>query len=150
MFKNKHLIVALLIAPMLAIIAWFSVDYFVAERPHAAKPGAAYELIAKPNCRRASDQCDLANEDVEVSIVVPSYDSAGVDAQLVSTIAVDRAAIGLGESEPSALSASGDDARRWVGRVEGRLNADSRLRIALVIGGSTFYAEVPVTFFYID
>ncbi len=59
MFRNKHLILAFLIAPVLAIIAWFSVDYFVAEKPHSAKPGASYELIAKPNCRRFSRRCDL-------------------------------------------------------------------------------------------
>lgn len=150
MFRNKHLTLAMLVAPVLAIIGWFSVDYFVAERPHAAKPGGAYELIAKPNCRRASDGCDLANESVEVSIAVPSYDGAGVDVQLMSKIAVDRAAVGLAGGDPVALSRADGDDKRWIGRVEGRVNADSRLRVAMLAGGSTFFAEVPVTFFYTD
>jgi NADH:ubiquinone oxidoreductase subunit 3 (subunit A) len=61
MFKNWHVIIAMIVAPILAVLAWFAVDYFVAERPHAAKEGAAYSLIAKSNCRYDSGQCDLEN-----------------------------------------------------------------------------------------
>ena len=150
MFRNKHMILAMLIAPVLAIIAWFSVDYFVAERPHAAKPGAAYELVAKPNCRRASDQCDLANEDVEVSISVPSHDDVGVNVELTSTIVADQAAIGLVDGGPVALSKVSSDGKRWAGRIAGSVNAASRMRVAVVIGEATFYAEIPVTFFTSD
>ena len=148
MFRNKHLILAMLIAPVLAIIAWFSVDYFVAERPHAVKPGAAYELIAKPNCRRASDRCDLANEDVEVSIAVPSYTDDGFSVELTSTIAADRVAVGVADGDPTVLTRTGGDNKRWSGRVEGNVGADSRLRVAVLINEATFYAEIPVTFFF--
>jgi hypothetical protein len=29
MFTNKHVIIAMLVAPLLAIMAWFAVDYFI-------------------------------------------------------------------------------------------------------------------------
>ena len=51
MWKNKHVVVAMLVAPILAILAWFAVDSMVAERAHSAKPGASYKLVAKSNCR---------------------------------------------------------------------------------------------------
>ena len=68
MFSNKHVLVAMLVAPVLAIMAWFAVDYFVAERPHAAEEGATYTLLAKSNCRYASGKCDLENADFELTI----------------------------------------------------------------------------------
>lgn len=39
MFKNKHFILALLIAPILSIIAYFGTDMALSEKPHAAKEG---------------------------------------------------------------------------------------------------------------
>jgi len=68
MFTNKHVIIAMLVAPVLAIMAWFAVDYFIGERPHAAKEGAAYTLIAKSNCRYDSGQCDLENSDFKLNL----------------------------------------------------------------------------------
>ncbi len=147
MFRNKHMILAFLIAPVLAIIAWFSVDYFLAERPHSAKPGASYELIAKPNCRRYSQRCDLKNEDVELSISVPAYDAFGIDVELDSTIVIDRAAVGLAGGAPAALTIVDTHGKRWAGRVAGSVDSASTLRIAVIASESTFYAEVPTVFF---
>ena len=38
-YKNKHVVVAMLVAPVLALIGYFSVDALVAEKPHAAQAG---------------------------------------------------------------------------------------------------------------
>lgn len=48
MFKNKHLIIALLIAPILSLIAYFGTDLALSEKPHAAKEGESYKLPASP------------------------------------------------------------------------------------------------------
>ncbi len=40
MFKNKHFILALLIAPILSLIAYFGTDMALSEKPpHAAQEG---------------------------------------------------------------------------------------------------------------
>jgi hypothetical protein len=67
-FKNKHVIVAMLVAPILALISYFSVDAVVAEKPHAAKEGEYYSLLEKSNCRYNSGKCDLKNGDVSLTI----------------------------------------------------------------------------------
>lgn len=66
MFKNKHFIVALLIAPILSIIAYFGTDMAVSEKPHAAKEGQSYKLVSKSNCRYTSGLCDMENGDFKV------------------------------------------------------------------------------------
>ncbi len=153
MWKNKHVTLALLIAPVLAIIAWFSVDYFVAERPHAAEAGASYPLIAKPNCRRLSDGCELVNEDFRLTVAVTDFDMSGAQVDLTSVFPLSRVAIGvanaaLDDGPPTALKPADTEGTRWHGRVDGSVDTDTALRVAAVAGGSTYYAEIPVTFFF--
>lgn len=66
MFKNKHFILALLIAPILSIIAYFGTDMALSEKPHAAKEGETYKLASKSNCRYTSGLCDMENGDFKV------------------------------------------------------------------------------------
>ena len=68
MFTNKHIIVALLVTPVLAVLAWFAVGAFVGEKPQQAAPGQSYPLVERSNCRYDSGQCDLHNEDLQLSI----------------------------------------------------------------------------------
>ena len=51
-FKNRHLVIATLMAPVLALISYYAVNALVSETPHAAKAGQSYQLAEKPNCRR--------------------------------------------------------------------------------------------------
>src|SRR5210317_2361133 len=112
MFKNKHVIVAMLVAPILSIMAWFAVDYFVGERPHAAKEGAAYTLIAKSNCRYDSGQCDLENSDFKLSIRPTSVTPASLQLEMTSAFPLQSAMLGLVNdgipASPSVMSATTD------------------------------------------
>ena len=144
----------MLVAPMLAIIAWFAVDHFVAERPHAAREGAAYTLLAKPNCRYASGQCDLENADLELSIR-PSMQAASSIALIVtSSHALETAAIGLVEGNqaqgPVPLTRTNDLGTEWQGLLTPPGQPDASIRLAVTAQGTTWYAEVPVVFLESD
>lgn len=68
MLTNRHVVIALIVAPILAVMAWFAVDRFLGEQPQAALPGKSYPLVAKSNCRYASGVCTLENEDFALEI----------------------------------------------------------------------------------
>lgn len=51
----------MIVAALLAVITWFAVYRLVAERPHIAREGRAYLLIARSDCRYTSGQCSLEN-----------------------------------------------------------------------------------------
>ena len=53
-FKNKHVVVALIVAPILAILSWYATGFIVDEKEHAMKDGAIYTLVVRPNCRWAN------------------------------------------------------------------------------------------------
>jgi len=150
MFKNRHIVIAMLVAPVLAIMGWFAVDYFVAERPHAAKPGSAYTLIAKSNCRYASGQCDLENADFRLSIRPGMISASSVALTLTASHALQSAAMGLVEGEdaqpPAPMTKSDETGTEWQGLLPSPASEEARIRIAVTASDATWYAEVPVVF----
>ena len=153
MFKNKHVVVAMLVAPILAVIAWFAVDYLVAERAKPARSGTTYPLVAKSNCRYDSGRCDLKNEDLEVSLRPTAIDASGISLELSSVFPLTRAMVGVVEGDaeqaPAGFTAANSDQTEWTGRIARPASQESQLRVAIVANGATFFAEVPVVFLVI-
>ncbi len=150
MFKNKHVVIAMLVAPVLAIMAWFAVDYFVGERPHAAKPGAAYTLIAKSNCRYASGQCDLENADFKLSIRPEMVAASSIALTMEASHELQSAAIGLvegsGAQQPAPMTQTNNAGTEWQGLIPGPGAEDATIRVAVTANDATWYAEVPIVF----
>lgn len=150
MFTNKHVVVAMLVAPVLAIMAWFAMDYFIGERPHAAKDGATYTLIAKSNCRYDSGQCDLENSDFTLSIRPVSLTTSSVQLEVTSAFPLQSAALGLvdngAELLPAPMKPTAEDGLRWTAQIDRPTRADAEIRIAVTAQGATWFAEVPVVF----
>jgi hypothetical protein len=150
MLTNRHVVVAMLVAPVLAIIAWFAVDYLVTERPHAAREGVAYTLVAKSNCRYASGQCDLENADFRLSIRPTMRAATSIALIVTSSHPLDTAVIGLVEGDepqaPAPLVRANDPGTEWQGLITPPDSMDSSIRIAATAAGATWYAEVPIAF----
>jgi len=145
MFTNKHVIVAMLVAPILAIIAWFAVDRVVGEEPQPAVEGQSYPLVAKPGCRYAGGECELVNGDFRLAV---SVDSVG-DLRVSASHALDdlRIAVGGADEFGEPLAMRSDDAGRQQFRVSvGRLPADAQLRLLASAGGSQYFAEMSLAF----
>ncbi len=62
-FKNKHILLASVVAPMLGLLTYYAIGALVGEEPHAAEEGRSYELVALPSCRRGGGLCGLKNGD---------------------------------------------------------------------------------------
>lgn len=151
MWKNKHVIVALLVAPILALIAYFAVDYFVAEQPHAAKPGVDYSLVARSNCRRASGACDLVNGDFKLTISASPAGSTALTLSVLSKFPLVAASIGIApepgeESEPIMLALVDGDHHSWSVQIPRPPTEQATLQIAVLAGQSRYLAEVPTIF----
>ncbi len=150
MWKNKHVVVAMLVAPVLAIMGWFAVDYFVAERPQAARPGAAYPLVARPNCRYASGRCELVNNDFLLSLKLTT--DTGLPVLHLSAshpLSEAHGAIGAapgGLDEPRAFSADAAGGTDWSLELDSEPAAGDTLRVAVKAQQSTYYAEIGTAF----
>ena len=148
MWKNKHVVVALIVAPILSILAWYAVGNLVGEKPSAAEPGKTYKLVARSNCRYASGSCDLHNADFELTIVPDMLTASSVALTMTSSHALQTAAIGLADDNagPAPMTPAGADGMRWQGLLPRPASSDQSIRVAVTAQGATWYAEVPVIF----
>ena len=140
----------MLVAPVLAILAWFAIDYFLAERPHAAQPGAAYKLIAKSNCRYDSGQCDLENGDFKLTLLPGEVTSANLTLIMKSRFPLQQATIGYiddeSQSTPSKMASTNPDATEWTATLALPAGKTSMLGIAMSAQDSSYFGEIPLAF----
>ncbi|MBT8126206.1 MAG: hypothetical protein KJP15_01880 [Gammaproteobacteria bacterium] len=148
--KNKHLIIAMLVAPVLAIIAYFAVDHVVSEKPHVAEQGKSYKLAAKSNCRYQSGQCTLENGDVEINVRVQRVTDVLIELSIQSNLPAQRVLAsftGNDETgEPVALQSYAPEKNLWSATFALIDPEKSHLRLALELAGAVFYAETPAVF----
>jgi hypothetical protein len=150
MWKNKHVVIALIVAPILAILAWYAVGFLIGEKPHVAESGETYKLVARSNCRYASGACDLHNADFKLSIRPEMLAASSVALVMTSSHSLQSAAIGLVENEsepaPAPMTRTDEAGLEWQGLVPRPASEDAMFRIAVTAQGSTWYGEVPVVF----
>ncbi|MFT5593069.1 MAG: hypothetical protein ACI8SR_001437 [Oceanicoccus sp.] len=151
MFKNKHVVVSLIVAPILAIISYFAIDSIVSETPHAAKPGERVALIEKSNCRYPSGRCDLKNgefevhveakwtSDVQVSLTLESkYPLDGIIAAHVSDKAENMPPINMRQLDDTGM--------KWsLNLINPNLKID-RLQLATSANRTLYYGDASLAF----
>lgn len=156
MWTDRHVITALLVAPVLAILAWFAVGSLGGEKARPARTGAAYPLLEKSNCRYASGVCDLENTDFKVRLSFTDNASgdwsgnAGGRLDMYVSHAVDSALLSLtrapGDAAPSAMRRADTEGRRWRFALERQPDREQRLRLVLSRRGTAYFAEFSSAF----
>lgn len=150
MFSNKHVVIALLVAPVLSILAWFAVGNLLGEQPRAAIVGQDYQLLEKSNCRYSSGECDLVNGDVKIALQI-NQSALPSQLELTSSIAlrgVLMAIVPVGgeDTDPVAMTLSDDIGQRWRLPLQADLAEGERLHLVAVTDNNRFSADVSTAF----
>ncbi len=149
MLTNKHVIIALLVAPVLSLLAWFAVGKFVGEQPHAAVPGQVYSLLEKSNCRYASGACDLENGDVSLRLEVLSSHTSPL-LELRSNVNLQGVALAIApageEAPPQAMRSTAGDPTLWQLPLASAPEEGEQIRLVAVTANNRFTAEVSTRF----
>jgi len=150
LLKNKHLILAMFVSPVLAVIAYFAVDSFVSEKPHVAVQGGSYKLVAKSNCRYKSGICTLQNGGVEVKVRVEALGENKTMVLLSSEVPVQNAIVSLvdkaGNGDPVQMIHNTEKLNVWSASLNKMTSNEDILRLALNISGTHYYAEATTVF----
>lgn len=151
MFKNKHIITALIVTPILAVIGYFATDYFVSERPHQARAGGQYQLVQLPNCRYASGQCGLKNGNFKVVLTGRSDVSGSLTLELNSAFALEDAYVSVVPDPkeiigPTAMLKQDNDAKIWRINLQVTQPIEQYLRLVVRAEGAAYYAETQMPF----
>ncbi|MFL0795954.1 MAG: hypothetical protein K6L73_00475 [Cellvibrionaceae bacterium] len=158
MFKNKHVIAALIITPLLAILGYFAVDLAVSEKPHAAVKGSAYQLVEKPNCRYSSGICGLKNGEFEVNLSAETTEDGfsilKLDAthtlDMVMVATYDKSVSNQLETEPVAMSAGDEKKQHWELKLPQIKQGQERIQLAIVADEVMYYGDVDTLFYHYE
>jgi len=151
MWKNKHVIIALLVAPILAILAWIAIGQIAGEKAQVAEPGGAYPLVARSNCRWESGECELVNNDLKMTILPLELGAQYTRLALDSEFPLAQATFALlsGGNEVVANATydeSPDAAAQMTVTIPAFADPEAMLRVAVTVQESLNFAEVPVVF----
>jgi len=148
LLRNRHFITALLVAPLLAVLAWFAVGQWAEEpalQPTPARSGNSYPMIERPGCRYAGGECGLSNEDFKLALAVTQDGQL----RLASAVALDYVLVGLASaagqppSQAQPVSARRD---RWVHSFSVLPSSDDRLRVVAGVDGASWFGEASLVF----
>ena len=144
--KSRHVILALLVAPLLAMVAWFAVGHWVAGEAMTLAPatqGSVYPLLERSGCRYAGGRCVLSNGDLNIEVTLQGehlYFAPSVDVDvLIAGLII------LTESVPVEARWR-DKQQAWEITLAGPPSADDRLRVIVSRNNSKFYGEASMTF----
>jgi len=146
MQSNKHLIVAFIVGPLLAILAWYAVGRLVGERAAPAVSGEAYPLLEKSDCRYASGHCKLENQDFKL---VLSIEHRGMETVLVlaSSHILEgvMVSVALPDSvpEPTAMY---PDGKQWIASLKSVPELKERIYLVASGGGSQYFGDAATLF----
>ena len=117
-WKNKHVLVATLAAPVLAVVSYYGIGAIFGEKPLPAEAGKSYQLIEKPNCRYNSGLCGLKNVDFELTITFEPLGNDRLLLKLVSENPLDGIKLALAEAaidetEPRDMHPVSSDGLNW-------------------------------------
>jgi hypothetical protein len=150
-WKNKHVLIAGMTAPILGLLAYFTMGHFIGEKPHVALEGQSYLLVEKPKCRYDSGQCGLKNGNFELQLSFEKRENNQLLLKLHSVNPLDGVMLAMVESEddpntPVPMGAMGDDGLIWA--LDIPIPDPDRHRLHLVASskGSLYYGDVSTKF----
>lgn len=148
MLSNHHVTVALLVTPVLAVIAWFGMGWLFDERAAIAVApvmGNAYPLVERSGCRYGGGVCKLTNNDLELTLRV----SSGGQLVLEANVPLDAVFSSLGSqysTPPQVGEALSSSHRTWrLNNIE-PLHGDDTVRLVALHRGSQFFGEAVLRF----
>ena len=145
---SRHVVVALVTAPILAWLAWSAIGQWSSAgvtEPSIAMAGNAYPLVEQPGCRYAGGRCKLANESMVLELSM--LDATQISA--VSSVPLDFLLIGLAVEDvaDTKLAAVSDTTRReWLATLAKGFADQGRLRLVAGVGGAVWFGEASMTF----
>ncbi|MFO7787243.1 MAG: hypothetical protein R6W87_05630 [Halospina sp.] len=151
MFRNFHFIVALLVAPALAILAWYAADAALGDRKEQAKEGLGYELIGDSNCRYESGTCTMSNGNFELDIKVDRAGEGDLAVRLESAHPLDAMTMGwvnpgADDTEQTPLEPANDKGTLWEGVIPGEASTKARMRVLARADDTSYYGEAKTVF----
>ena len=147
--NSKHLVIAMIVAPILSFLAWFSAGKFSGDIPQPALPGSSYQLLEKSNCRYESGTCVLENEDFKLTLTMTGKSPARI-LVVSSQYPLDRLLIAVGaseqDSEPTTMRKVDSRGLVWRLPMLETVAPEERIRLVAFTRGSSYFGDAATVF----
>ncbi|MEP1472312.1 MAG: hypothetical protein ABJK20_18235 [Halieaceae bacterium] len=148
LLTDRHVIIALLVAPALALLAWFAVGNLASEQPQRAQAGKEYPLVEQSNCRYESGVCELRNEDMVLKLsmaegaetILTGHASHALSRVLLAITSPDL------DTAPREMRSHGGGGKDWRIRLDAIPRQGERIRLVATADGVAYYAEASTQF----
>ena len=149
-FTDKHVVIAMLVAPILAIASLYAVGWLAGDltESEVAESGQAYPLLERSGCRYEGGECRVSNGDFILTLTVGTVDNEGA-IYIQSALPLESLLVGLrssGDRPPLVAQRQSNNTRDWMFLAQGPIASDDALRIVAVTGGAAYFGEVSLTF----
>lgn len=154
-FKHRHVVVAGLVAPVLALGAYFAVGYMFGESPQAAVEGRSYSLVEKPNCRYDSGSCGLKNNDFELDLSYRRMGGNRMMLDLESAFPLEGVMLAVVRDEnddqtPMPMNSAAAGGSSWTMEIMVSDPDSQRIRLVASAGGALYFGDVSTRFTMAD
>ena len=151
MLNNKHVLAALIITPILAILGYFAVDLMVSETPHKAVKGGTYELVARSNCRYASGHCVMGNGDFKIDLQGEVLDDGRLRLSMKSAFPLQGGKVAAVNNRdqtgvPQQFVALDNSQQQWVVITDNSVNEHSVLQLVVSARDTLYFGETGLAF----
>ncbi|MDC0363054.1 hypothetical protein OAN12_08440, partial [Halioglobus sp.] len=145
---NRHLVIALMVTPLLAMTGWWASGLFSRQEPAPAQKGGVYPLLERSNCRYASGQCLLENVDFTIALTyVLGSDGHFLLARASHPLSDILLAVGEDEqSAPQSMERRGMNSREWRLALDDRPGAAARIRLVARSADVIWYGDAATHF----
>jgi len=140
---NPHLKIALVVAPLLMVGGYIIADLFEpsatpepTESANSAKP-----LAVDEECRLLGEVCELLHREIAVNISAEPGPGSTTLVYLSTSVPVDGVLVTREEAPPTRMTARGSS-KRWKAELPYALAEGERVRLALVRGEHSYFAEI--------
>ena len=146
--RNRHVLLALLVAPVLAVLGWMAMGMLAGERAAPARPGQDYPLLEKSSCRWASGFCELENEDFALTLRV----TADSVLEVRSDHALEGVLVSIHDPAvpevpaPRSLAPMDAAGMLWGMPIAAPPAPGDRIRLVAAAGGSRYFGEASSRF----
>jgi len=150
-FKSKHSLIAMVVAPVLAVGAYFAIDVLVGEKPHVAQEGQSYPLVEMPNCRYDSGGCGLKNSDFRLDLTPRWLDEDRLLLSLESVFPLEGvklalAGSGADQEPPVEMRSLDKDGLTWSVEVDCPDPENSRLHLVASANRTLYFGDAALKF----
>jgi len=151
LLKNKHVLTAAIVTPVLALIGYFAFDFMMSEPPRVAEKGQSYRLVEKPNCRYDSGRCGLKNGEFELNLVIERLEDNRPVLKLTSAYPLEGVMVALlengqDEKQPVKMQSSSDEGLTWSLELSEFVPGRDRLRLAASAQQALYFGDVALKF----